>query len=233
MNNLSIRLKEISTFIPDNISLVDIGCDHALLDIYLYKNRKNIKIIATDINENALKNAKKNIQKFHLQDRISIIQSNGLENLSVLDDTTIIISGMGSHTIVGILYQGYKKLKKVNTLILQSNNDLDFLRSKVVRLGYFIQEEKLVKDAGIIYTVIVFKKGFRIYSKKDIYLGPCLRKEKSSLFQEKVQDDLKKMESFYPSIPKSHYEYRRKIKWKIKILQKIIVEKNEEKGKKI
>lgn len=231
MTKLSSRLQKISDLVEENHTFIDIGCDHGFLSIELAKKYPNAKIVASDINENALKNAKCNIQKFHLQDRISIIQSNGLENLSILDDTTIIISGMGSHTIVGILYQGYKKLKKVNTLILQSNNDLDFLRSKVVRLGYFIQEEKLVKDAGIIYTVIVFKKGFRIYSKKDIYLGPCLRKEKSSLFQEKVQDDLKKMESFYPNIPKSHYEYRRKIKWKIKMLQKIIVGKNEEKSK--
>lgn len=230
MTKLSSRLQKISDLVEENHTFIDIGCDHGFLSIELAKKYPNAKIVASDINENALKNAKDNIQKFHLQDRISIIQSNGLENLSILDDTTIIISGMGSHTIVGILYQGYKKLKKVNTLILQSNNDLDFLRSKVVRLGYFIQEEKLVKDAGIIYTVIVFKKGFRIYSKKDIYLGPCLRKEKSSLFQEKVQDDLKKMESFYPNIPKSHYEYRRKIKWKIKMLQKIIVGKNEEKS---
>ncbi len=222
MTKLSSRLQKISDLTKENCTFIDIGCDHGFLSIELAKKYPNAKIIASDINENALKNAKKNIQKFHLQDRISIIQSNGLENLSILDDTTIIISGMGSHTIVGILYQGYKKLKKVNTLILQSNNDLDFLRSKVIRLGYFIQEEKLVKDAGIIYTVIVFKKGFRIYSKKDIYLGPCLRKEKSSLFQEKVQDDLKKMESFYPSIPKNHYEYRRKIKWKIKVLKSIL-----------
>lgn len=222
MTKLSSRLQKISDLTKENHTFIDVGCDHGFLSIELAKKYPNAKIIASDINENALKNAKKNIQKFHLQDRISIIQSNGLENLSILDDTTIIISGMGSHTIVGILYQGYKKLKKVNTLILQSNNDLDFLRSKVVRLGYFIQEEKLVKDAGIIYTVIVFKKGFRIYSKKDIYLGPCLRKEKSSLFQEKVQDDLKKMEAFYPSIPKNHYEYRRKIKWKIKVLKSIL-----------
>lgn len=222
MTKLSSRLQKISDLTKENHTFIDIGCDHGFLSIELAKKYPNAKIVASDINENALKNAKKNIQKFHLQDRISIIQSNGLENLSILDDTTIIISGMGSHTIVGILYQGYKKLKKVNTLILQSNNDLDFLRSKVIRLGYFIQEEKLVKDAGIIYTVIVFKKGFRIYSKKDIYLGPCLRKEKSSLFQEKVQDDLKKMESFYPSIPKNHYEYRRKIKWKIKVLKSIL-----------
>lgn len=219
MTKLSTRLQQILDLVEENQTFIDIGCDHGFLDIALAKKYPDAKIIASDINENALKNAKKNIQRVHLQNRISTIQSNGLENISVSDHTTMIISGMGSHTIVGILYQGYRKLKKVDTLILQSNNDLDFLRSKVIRLGYYIKEEKLVKDAGIFYTVIVFKKGFRLYSKKDIYLGPCLRKEKSSLFQEKVGEDLKKIEAFYPNIPKSHSEYRRKVKWKIKTLK--------------
>ena len=61
MNNLSIRLKEISNYVPDNIKMVDIGCDHGLLDIYLVQTKKNIKVIASDINENALSNAIKNI----------------------------------------------------------------------------------------------------------------------------------------------------------------------------
>ena len=222
MTKLSTRLQQIFDLVEENQTFIDVGCDHGFLAIALAKKYPDARIIASDINENALKNAKKNIQRVHLQNQISTIQSNGLENISVFDHTTMIISGMGSHTIVGILYQGYRKLKKVDTLILQSNNDLDFLRLKVIRLGYYIKEEKLVKDAGIIYTVIVFKKGFRLYSKKDIYLGPCLRKEKSSLFQEKVGEDLKKIEAFYPNIPKSHSEYRRKVKWKIKTLKNIL-----------
>ena len=43
MNNLSLRLKEIANYIPDNIKMVDIGCDHALLDIYLCNEFDNIK----------------------------------------------------------------------------------------------------------------------------------------------------------------------------------------------
>ena len=57
MNNLSKRLKEIANYIPDNIKMVDIGCDHALLDIYLTLYNDN-KCLATDISEGALKQAK-------------------------------------------------------------------------------------------------------------------------------------------------------------------------------
>ena len=110
MTKLSSRLQKISDLVEENYTFIDIGCDHGFLSIELAKKYPSSKIVASDINENALKNAKCNIQKFHLQDKISIIQSNGLENLSILDDTTIIISGMGSHTIVGILYQGYKNV---------------------------------------------------------------------------------------------------------------------------
>ena len=61
MNKISKRLELIASFIPDNSKVIDIGCDHGLLDIYLYQNKKNISIIASDINEQALNNAKKNI----------------------------------------------------------------------------------------------------------------------------------------------------------------------------
>lgn len=222
MIKLSSRLVKIADFITDNTNMVDIGCDHGLLDIYLVQSRKNIKIIASDVNPNALNNAKKNIQKYQLEDCITTVLSNGLDEINPKGIDTIVISGMGSHTIVGILYGNLKKLKNVNQLILQSNNDLDFLRYKVTKIGYYIEKEELVKDTGIIYTVIKFKKGYRFYTKKQLYFGPCLLKETSSLFQEKCKLDLHNMEQFYPMIPKNHYHHRRKIHWRIKILKKIV-----------
>lgn len=217
MIKLSKRLSCIADYVDDNSSIVDIGCDHALLDIYLMKTRKNIKIIASDINQNALNNAILNIEKYKLENNITTVLSNGLDNIDMLGINTIVISGMGSHTIVGILYNNLKKIKKVDTLILQSNNDLDFLRYKVTKIGYYIEKEKLVKDQGIIYTVIKFKKGYRFYTKKQLYFGPCLLKENSDLFQEKKGIELSKLNIIYPLIPKNHIHHRLKIIKKIKM----------------
>lgn len=221
MIKLSKRLKQIANYIDDNTNMVDIGCDHGLLDIYLLQTKKNVKIIASDVNKNALNNAKKNIQKYNLEDQITTILSNGLDEIDTTDIDTIVISGMGSHTIVGILYNNLRKIKKVQKLVLQSNNDLDFLRYKISKIGYYIAKEELVSDAGIIYTIIEFRQGYRFYTKKQLYFGPYLLKENSKLFQEKNFLELTKLEKFYQVIPQTHYHHRRKISWKIKNLKKL------------
>ena len=222
MIKISKRLKSIADFIDDNSSLVDIGCDHGLLDIYLVQSKENIKVIASDINKNALDNAINNIKKYKLNNDIKTILSNGLDNIDTKGLNTIVISGMGTHTIVGILYNNMRKLKNINTLVIQSNNDLDFLRYKVNKLGYKIVDESLVEDAGIIYTVIKFKKGFSIYSKKQIYFGPCLLNENSELFKKRNKQELDKMLKFYKMIPKNHYHHKNKVKWRIKMLKKLL-----------
>ena len=225
MIKLSPRLEKIANYITDNTSMVDIGCDHALLDIYLQQTKKNIHIIASDINKNALSIAKSNIKRHHLENIITLLESNGLDNIDTTSLDTIIISGMGAHTMTGILYNNQKKLKTIKTLILQSNNDLDFLRQKVTKLGYYIQNETLVKDTGIIYTIIIFKKGYKYYTKKQLYFGPILLKTKEKLWIEKNKNELKKLESFYPMIPKKRLHHKLITKWKINNIKRLL--KNE------
>ena len=213
MIKISKRLEVIAKYVSDDSKVVDIGCDHGLLDIYLYNNKKDISIIASDVNKNALNNAIKNIEKYKLRDKIEVVISDGLDNIDSNNIDTIVMAGMGAHTIVGILYSNTKKLKNVNDIIIQSNNDIDFLREKITKIGYYIESEELVKDASIIYTVIKFKKGHRFYTKKQLYFGPCLMKDNSDLFREKKKIELSKLESIYPMIPKSYLLYRLKT-WK-------------------
>ncbi len=221
MIKLSKRLEVVASYINDNVKLVDIGCDHGLLDIYLAKNRKNITIIASDINENALNNAIFNIKKYKLENIINYRISNGLDNILKEEIDTIVISGMGAHTIVGILYKNMKKLEYVKDIIIQSNNNIDFLRYKVTKLGYYIKDEKLVKDADIIYTVICFTKGRKYYSKKKLYFGPVLLNNKDDLFKEKYTNELEKLKILYKLIPKDHYHHRFKTYMKIRMYKSI------------
>jgi len=221
MIKLSKRLDVVASYIPDNCKLVDIGCDHGLLDVYLAQNRKNITIIASDINKNALDNAIKNIKKYKVDNIVSYRISNGLKEINAHEFDVIAISGMGAHTIVGILYNDLKKLKNVKRIVIQSNNDLEFLRYKLTKTGYYINDEKLVKDSGIIYTVICFEKGYKYYSKKNLYFGPVLLKNIDNLFKEKYNEELKKLENLYKLIPKNHYHHRFITKRKIKMYKKI------------
>ena len=50
---ISKRLEKIITLVEEDTNVIDVGCDHALIDIYLTLNKKNT-CIATDINKNAL-----------------------------------------------------------------------------------------------------------------------------------------------------------------------------------
>ena len=64
MIKISKRLEAIASLTPCDSKVIDIGCDHGLLDIYLYQNKISTKIIASDVNKNALNNAKQNIKKY-------------------------------------------------------------------------------------------------------------------------------------------------------------------------
>lgn len=218
MIKLSKRLEAISSLVPNNSKIIDIGCDHGLLDIYLYQQKKCSKIIASDINESALNNAKENIKKNNLEKKIETRLGNGLDTLKDSDDiNTIVISGMGAHTAVGILKNNLDKLKKINTIIIQSNTKLEFLRKEVTKLNYLIDDELLIEDNKKIYTIIKFVKGKRKYNKKELYFGPILLKKNTKLFQINNQKELDKLNLLLKMLPKNKMLDRYKIKKKIKM----------------
>ena len=218
MIKLSKRLEAISSFVPYNSKVVDIGCDHALLDIYLYQKKISSKIIASDINANALQNAKENIIKNNLEDQIETRLGNGLDTIEEQDNIdTIIISGMGAHTVVGILKNNFKKLKNIKTIIIQSNTKNEFLRKEISKLNYMIEDEELIEDNKKIYTIIKFVKGKRQYTKKEIFFGPILLKKKSKLFTQNNKKEKAKLEILLKLLPKNKILDRYKIKKKIKL----------------
>ena len=222
MNKLSKRLQVVADFIEDNSKIIDIGCDHGLLSIYLANKYENVKIIASDVNKNALNSAISNINKFKFDDRIETRLGNGLEVVNADEIDTVVIAGMGSNTIVGMLKYSKNKLINVDNIIIQSNTDLYFLRKNITSMGYYIEDEVLVEDKGIIYTVISFKKGRKKYSYKELYLGPILFNKNDKLFKKKCEKELIALRMIVKNITKGHYLYKYKIKTNIKILEKIL-----------
>ncbi len=168
--NLSKRLQAVATLVDINSRVIDVGCDHAFLDIYLTLNNGN-NCLATDINKNALNVAKQNIEKFNLTNQIETRLTNGLKNIKVDNNDNIVICGMGTYTILDIL----KTNKLSNTLIISSNNNIETLRREVINLGYYIDSEIFLFDKGKPYVVIKFLKGTKKYKEIDYKLGPILK----------------------------------------------------------
>ncbi len=200
---LSKRLKAITEFIDSTDKIIDIGCDHALLDIYIKENLKNKKIIASDIHEGALKMAENNIKKHSLENKIDLRLGDGLEVIDGNEVDTIIISGMGYNNIIKIL-KNSDKLQSIEKIVIQSNTDVVKLRKSVIKLGYKITRESLVSDKDIIYTVIEFKKGMEKYDYKQIYFGPRLMENKNDLFNEYYSKKLLKYENLLLQLPKNN-----------------------------
>lgn len=204
---LSKRLNAITEYISNNSKIIDIGCDHAFLDIYLYENFKNVKIIASDIHEGAIKQAKKNIKQYNLNGKIDVRLGDGLGVIKKGEVDTIIISGMGFYTIKDIL-SNKEKLEEINTIIIQSNTDVVKLRKFVIKIGFKIEKETLVKDNDIVYTVIKFVRGKEKYSYDEIYFGPRILENKDELFYEYYTKKLLKYENLLLQLPKTEIKSR-------------------------
>lgn len=200
---VSNRIKSIAGLVYSEDRVIDIGCDHALLDIYLVKNKILSSIIISDISEKALENGIKNVKKYHLSDVIQARVGNGLE---VVDDSvdTVIISGVGTNTIIKILSSS--KLKKIKKLIIQSNNDYHLLRSFITLRGFYISHESVIYEKGKYYINIVFLRGKRKYTFKELMYGPILMYSNKDYFEFL----LKKQEQILDNIPK--YRFIRRIK---------------------
>ena len=223
MIKLSKRLDAISSLVPVNSNIIDIGCDHGLLDIYLYQKGISNRLIASDINENALNNAKENIKKYKLDKYIKTRLGNGLDTLNSEDGVdTIIISGMGAHTIVGILKNNLCKLDDINTIIIQSNTKLEFLRQEVIKLGYKIVDEVMVEDNNKIYTIMKLNKGSIHYTKKELYFGPILLKQNNKLFMKNAKREYDKLNILLKMLPKKNFVDRYKIKKEIRLYHGVI-----------
>ncbi len=151
------RLKSLSGHLLNTDNILDIGCDHALLEIYLCLKYDNFNITGSDINQKPLEKAKENISKYHLENRIKLVHANGIEKLDNTIDT-IVISGMGSINIINILkdINSYPNIKKI---VLSPNNDFYYLRCEMNKLGFKIDKEEIIKDNNKYYLIIEYSKG--------------------------------------------------------------------------
>lgn len=211
---ISKRLKSLAGLVTLDDKVADIGCDHALLDVYMIKNNITKKVLIADISENALENGIKNVKKYHLEDKITAKCGNGLDVITDKIDT-VIISGMGASTIIKILSSN--KLKQIKKLIIESNNDHFLLRKFLINNGFYISHEAVIYDNGKYYINIMFQRGFKKYSKKELIYGPILMNSNKEYFNYL----LKKQTGILENIPKYKIITRIKMRKKVFFLKRL------------
>ena len=213
------RLKTIGDLADANSFCLDVGCDHAFLDIYLVKRGDNINAIASDIAEGPLEQAKKNIKAEKLEDKIEVRLGNGLDTYSDEIDT-VIISGMGGINMIGIFKKNLKVLKNIDTIIVSPNNYQEDVKRFLCKNGFIIDDEVMVKEKKFIYQIIKLTKGKKRYSKREYFFGPKYLEKKDKLFKEYFERELKSREILLGVLPKNFRWKRFITKREIKMIKK-------------
>mgnify|MGYP004455987149 CR=1 FL=1 len=218
---LNKRLQKVADLVEENKSIIDVGCDHAFLSIYLTQNKNPKYVIASDIKEGPLNHAKENCKKYQVLDKIKLKLGPGIEPIDNKIDT-IIISGMGGYNMIGILKYKRDLYKNVDTIILSPNSDSDKVRKEICKLGFYIDEEVLVKENNIIYVVIRFKRGRHKYHTCDYLYGPVLIEKKDTLFLEYLEKENIRKQKLLEILPKKYIGKRIELKKDLRHIGKIL-----------
>ena len=216
------RLKTIGDLADANSFCLDVGCDHAFLDIYLVKRGDNINAIASDIAEGPLEQAKKNIKAEKLEGKIEVRLGNGLDTYSNEIDT-VIISGMGGRSMIGIFKNNLDVLKKIKTIIVSPNNYQEDVKRFLVKSGFYIEEEVMVKEKKFIYQIIKLYRGKKRYTRREYFFGPIFLKKKDKLFKEYYERELKSREIFVDLLPKNYIWKKFITKKEIKMIKEELI----------
>ncbi len=154
MYNLSERLRLIVSFVPQGVSVCDVGTDHGYLPAALCLSGKFKSVTATDIREKPLLNAKSNIEKLGANG-VELILCDGLEKVSREKADCVIIAGMGGEVISGIIDRC--SYKESPLFILEPMTDASTLRTYLAKNGFNVLYETAITENKKIYSVMLCK----------------------------------------------------------------------------
>lgn len=156
---LSKRLSAVASMVTKGNRLVDVGCDHGYLPLYLYLNKKIPSAIAMDVRPGPLSRAREHIAEYGLEKYIETRLSDGLLALSPGEGDTLTIAGMGGPLMERILTAKEEVRESFRELILQPQSDIPHFRRFLGEIGWEIVEEEIVLEDGKFYPMMKAVRG--------------------------------------------------------------------------
>ena len=189
------RLLCIANKISDGKGFVDVGTDHGYLPVHMLDHGYTGNIIASDINEEPLRCAKRNAEKASYEDKIRFILCDGLDDTVSDDVDTIVVAGMGGDTICGILDRAEWCMDSRYRLILQPMSKAEILRFWLSYNDFKIVEECFLDDNGTLYQIISAVYGTRCpLSDAELFVGRYVLSCQQPLFGRILKDTKLKFE---------------------------------------
>lgn len=151
---LSLRLSAIAEMVTGGNRLVDVGCDHGYLPVYLILEKKIPSAIAMDVRKGPLSRAQEHIAQFGLEGYIQTRLSDGLAALKPGEGESLVIAGMGGPLMERLLTDGKEVRETFRELILQPQSDIPHFRRFIRQEGWEIVQEKMILEDGKFYPMM-------------------------------------------------------------------------------
>lgn len=206
---ISDRLTAICKMVSVGNRVVDVGCDHGFVPIYLVKNGICPHVLAMDVRRGPLSRAEEHIREYGLEPYIDTRLSDGLKEYKRGEADTLICAGMGGRLMMRILLDSGEKTGDFSEMILQPQSEIFEFRNELRRHGMYIADEKIIYEAGKYYfamkailsdsadSVCVYERGDEEIAAgvtlSEIYdrYGECLINAKDTVLLEYLQTSLR------------------------------------------
>lgn len=151
---ISQRLQAICQMVTPGNDVVDVGCDHGFVSIYLVQRNLSPRVIAMDVRKGPLSAAEEHIRLYGLEDYIETRLSDGLCAYGLGEAQTLICAGMGGRLMQKILTEGQEKARALEELILQPQSEIAQVRRFLRKSGYRTIAENILQEEGKYYFLM-------------------------------------------------------------------------------
>lgn len=219
---MSKRLQMLADLVGSGNRIVDVGCDHGYLPVWLVQAGVSPRAIAMDVREGPLKAAGKHVAECGLGSYIELRLSDGLRNYEIGEADTLVCAGMGGRLMERILTESMDKAGAFKELILQPQSELGEFRAFLRRADFEILRETAVCEDGKYYfamkavwrasrgengrkTVVEQSRTQRIYDK----FGEGLLRQKHPVLREYLQKQSEKLREIADTLAGAESERRK------------------------
>jgi len=148
------RLRTAAEMVREGAVAADIGTDHGYLITGLVASGRCSRGYACDIRPGPLEQARRTIRATGLEDRVAVVQTDGLSGLENEGIGDFLILGMGGELIWEILSRSPWTKDARYRFILQPMTKPERLRCALRANGYTVRAERAARVGAFIYTVL-------------------------------------------------------------------------------
>lgn len=178
--SLTPRLMQVAAMVPPCGVVVDVGTDHAYIPVYLIQKGIAQHVVASDAIPGPVARAKHTVEKYGLQQQITVRQADGLEGDFPVDH--FVLAGMGGNLICDIVERELCRAKSAKSLILQPMTAVYDVRKFLHHHGFCITREELAREEHRFYHILTAQPGTECYEDDISYhVGPLLRQPQHPL----------------------------------------------------